>query len=981
MTIPVFKHGDDPIDAINHVMSFLYAVVTSRYPTTNNQLRNSSNSKAQATIKLMESKRTTQYWGDNIPYVARYYKNFSPGGKLEYNWGNRGLLRVTTAKGKDTCPNNALNQEGNEMTYGLKKNYCWSIAHALSNDTLTAELERYKEQVKVLNEGQNVALIFSLLKNDFKKEESRNIDREIALEKRIKQFQNPFYLKKAQQLEPKLYVGDIIVKTNPIVIPDSEETLMLAEESPHSTYIKHTQEEATVLRDLVEHVQLKYPLDQSLESACRRVKPSTSASRSQPSGNTKKDKIHQTPSSTQMNKVKAHLRKVKSSFKNKDCVVQPKGTAHVQHSKCNANSELKCVKCNGCMLSDNHDLCVLDFINNGNTRKESKSVNKSSKRKVWKPTGKVSTTTTEVPLRKSTALDNETSKPVVTLVYSRKPRKSKTNVHVSKSTVLKSVSANKKEPNKSWGSKVSDVPSSSLDECRSSKLFFVKFENDHVAKILGYGDYQIGNVTISKVYYVEGFRHNLFSLGQFCNSNLEVALRLHTCVIRNLEGVYLLTGSRGNNLYTLSFGDMMASFPISRHGLVRGLPKLKFEKDHLCSACAMGKSKKKPHKPKFKDTNQEKLYLLHMDLCGPIRVASVNGKKYILVIVDDYSRFTWVKFLSGKTTALESLRLSRAQILWGMYHNKKVDYVYLLWEDLVFQVENKNSKKNNDMYYPRFTKVIIDYFMAKDQAIPRKNKMFWYHARDDFMFTTYMTYHAYATGEKTPKPKTTKKKVDSEASPKTKTTQATKGKRIKSSAKGDKAAKKKQPAETSMDKGLIMLSDVALTEAEQLRLVIERSRTQTHSSHASGSVIPFDHFINNDLAYLSGGVFSRTYETFVIKTKAADYGHIKWIEDLVPNTIWSEVPNHCSHKASNCECARLQKHLDWITVRRDDNKLYTFKEGDFKRLRLQDIKDMLILLVQGKLTNLNVEDCLAFGVSLRMFTRSIVIQGELKIFS
>ncbi|GJY13990.1 retrovirus-related pol polyprotein from transposon TNT 1-94 [Tanacetum coccineum] len=84
---------------------------------------------------------------------------------------------------------------------------------------------------------------------------------------------------------------------------------------------------------------------------------------------------------------------------------------------------------------------------------------------------------------------------------------------------------------------------------------------------------------------------------------------------------------------------------LARHGLVRGLPKLKFEKAHLCSACAMGKSKKKPHKPKSEDTNQEKLYLLHMDICGPMCVASINGKKYILVIVDDYSRFTWVKFL------------------------------------------------------------------------------------------------------------------------------------------------------------------------------------------------------------------------------------------------------------------------------------------------------------------------------------------------
>ncbi|GJZ32393.1 retrovirus-related pol polyprotein from transposon TNT 1-94, partial [Tanacetum coccineum] len=86
-------------------------------------------------------------------------------------------------------------------------------------------------------------------------------------------------------------------------------------------------------------------------------------------------------------------------------------------------------------------------------------------------------------------------------------------------------------------------------------------------------------------------------------------------------------------------------------GLVQGLPKLKFEKDHLCSTCAMGKSKKKTHKPKSEDTNQEKLYLLHMDLYGPMRVASVNGKKYILVIDDDYSRFTWVKCLRSKDEA------------------------------------------------------------------------------------------------------------------------------------------------------------------------------------------------------------------------------------------------------------------------------------------------------------------------------------------
>ncbi|GKC00982.1 retrovirus-related pol polyprotein from transposon TNT 1-94 [Tanacetum coccineum] len=112
-----------------------------------------------------------------------------------------------------------------------------------------------------------------------------------------------------------------------------------------------------------------------------------------------------------------------------------------------------------------------------------------------------------------------------------------------------------------------------------------------------------------------GLRHNLFSVGHFYDSDLEVAFRKHTCYIRNLDGADLLSGSRDTNLYTISMDDMMKSSPI-------------------------WKSKKSSHKSKADDTNQEKLYFLHMDLCGPIRVESINGKKYILVIVDDYSIFT-----------------------------------------------------------------------------------------------------------------------------------------------------------------------------------------------------------------------------------------------------------------------------------------------------------------------------------------------------
>ncbi|GJS54268.1 retrovirus-related pol polyprotein from transposon TNT 1-94 [Tanacetum coccineum] len=455
---------------------------------------------------------------------------------------------------------------------------------------------------------------------------------------------------------------------------------LLNKKTAHSAYIKHTQEEATVLRDLVEHVKSKYPLDHSLESSCRYAKLIqellTHISKTCPSVNNTDEKLvavtpknkdkrvrftepvtssgntnTKTSSSTNLvsnkpmlsstgNKVESHPRKVESSLKNKNCIVKPKGTAYIQHSKLNANSELKCVKYNGCMLSDNHDLYVLDFINNVNARNKSKSVKQSSKIKVWKLTGNVFTNigyiwrppgrtftivgnacpltkitiTTEVPLRKPTALENETPKHVVTLVYSRKPRKSKTNVPVSKSNVLKSISANKKEPSQSWGSIVSDGPSSSLDDCRSSKLF---------------SDWECYDLK-----------------GLLCGK---------TWIQLILQGVDLLTGSQGNNLYTLSLGDMMTSSPIcllskasktkswlwhrclshlncgainhlARHGLVRGLPKLKFEKDDLCSACAMGKSKKKPHKPKFEGTNQEKLYLLHMDLCGLERITKKRTK-------------------------------------------------------------------------------------------------------------------------------------------------------------------------------------------------------------------------------------------------------------------------------------------------------------------------------------------------------------------
>nr|GFA11947.1 hypothetical protein [Tanacetum cinerariifolium] len=94
------------------------------------------------------------------------------------------------------------------------------------------------------------------------------------------------------------------------------------------------------------------------------------------------------------------------------------------------------------------------------------------------------------------------------------------------------------------------------------------------------------------------------------------------------------------------------------------------------------------------------------------------------------------KCLTEKSSGYDSLRLSQAQILWGLYHTISIDYLFLIWEDFMYQVEQKNQKKSNEMYYPRFTKVIIDHFMSKDPSIPKRNKINWNYVRDDSIFST-----------------------------------------------------------------------------------------------------------------------------------------------------------------------------------------------------------------------------------------------------
>ncbi|GJV58380.1 integrase, catalytic region, zinc finger, CCHC-type containing protein [Tanacetum coccineum] len=170
----------------------------------------------------------------------------------------------------------------------------------------------------------------------------------------------------------------------------------------------------------------------------------------------------------------------------------------------------------------------------------------------------------------------------------------------------------------------------------------VRFENDHFAVITGYGEHVQGNITICHVYYVEGVGQNLFSVRQFCDgyreSNLyiisipDMATSSPVCLMSKASSTKSWLWHR--RLSHLNFGTIN---DLTKHDLVDGLPKFKYGKDHLCSTCERGKSKKASHPPKMVPSSHSNLELLHMDLCGPMRVASIDGKKYILVIVDDYS--------------------------------------------------------------------------------------------------------------------------------------------------------------------------------------------------------------------------------------------------------------------------------------------------------------------------------------------------------
>nr|GEW63713.1 retrovirus-related Pol polyprotein from transposon TNT 1-94 [Tanacetum cinerariifolium] len=454
-----------------------------------------------------------------------------------------------------------------------------------------------------------------------------------------------------------------------------------------------------------------------------RVIPPTSVNRPQLKSNQIEDIVMLNNSQGKKQEVEDHHRNVKFS-KNKTSV-----------TACNDNLNAKtlnanvCVTCGKCMLNDKHDMCVLHFLNGVNfrtkmpmavpisTRKPKRIINQS----VAKPLRRTvaSEYTNQKPRHTTRKLYEHVSKasswwyPKFTPPgYKWKPKSQIGNVNPNVSMPLGNAYriANILEPMTPRHSTVSNTT-------LYSNYFAARRDNPIHRRLWG-------AVSIKRVYYVEGLNHNLFFVGQFCDANLEVAFRKSTCYIRDLKGNDLLTSSHGTDLYSITLQDTSSPNPIFlmakatssqawlwhrrlshlnfdainlllKNDIMIGLPKFKFIKDHLCSSCELGKAKRRSFQTKTTLSSKRRLQLLHMDLCGPMRVESINGKKYVLVIVDDYSRYTWTHFLRSKDETPEVLIDFLRLVQRGLHAQEKGDacaFVGYSTQSRSYRVFNKRTR-------------------------------------------------------------------------------------------------------------------------------------------------------------------------------------------------------------------------------------------------------------------------------------------------
>ncbi|GJT93862.1 hypothetical protein Tco_1082707 [Tanacetum coccineum] len=374
LVVPVFKQGDDPIDAINKMMSFLS---TGDYSTG-----------------TWETKFIC-YWDKVLLIEAQ------GSGKVLNEEELAFLADPGVAKGPYTqtvITHNASYQADDLDAYQTYKQLYDSIKPSCvcakeHVESLVNQLNQKYVEINDLNaQLQEKVFIITALKNDLIKFKGKDI------------VDNAAKVSNATTIAPGMYKLDLVT-----LAPKDKNN-----SETHIYYLKHTMEQAAILREIVEQAKLLNPLDSASYFDCKyvkliqellgyvrdtcldihkpRVSRSTKSSRSKSTDNTKNDRILQISSSTQKkNKVEDHSRIVKSCLNKPICVVEPYGNANVQHSKLNTNSKLMCIKCNSSMFDARHELCFLEFVSDMNASSKSKSVKKAKNKKEWKPTGKVFT--------------------------------------------------------------------------------------------------------------------------------------------------------------------------------------------------------------------------------------------------------------------------------------------------------------------------------------------------------------------------------------------------------------------------------------------------------------------------------------------------------------------------------------------------------------------------------------------------------------
>nr|GEW89194.1 retrovirus-related Pol polyprotein from transposon TNT 1-94 [Tanacetum cinerariifolium] len=372
------------------------------------------------------------------------------------------------------------------------------------------------------------------------------------------------------------------------------------------------------------------------------VNHKTNVSRPQHKSNQLKDKVLPNNSQVKPKKtqVEEHPRIPSISNKTKS-IIACNDSLNFKTSNVNA----VCATCEKCLVDSNNFTCVTKMLNDVNARTKKPNV------------VPISTTKPKVHVNKSVATPRKkkvASKPTnqkphsyFRMLYEKTSKTWKWWIEQQSPSGYKWVPKTKmqwvpKAKNKNVQKRIIQLiifivdsgctkyMTGNLKLCNFVKKFLgtVCFGNDQFVPILGYGDLVQGNITINRVYYVEGLNHNLFSVGQFCDVDLEVAFRKSTCFVRDLQGNDLLTASLWHRrLFHLNFDYINL---LSKKDIMIGLPKLKYVKDQLCSSCELSKAKRSSFKSKAVPSSKGRLNLLHMDLRGPLRVASINGKRYIL---------------------------------------------------------------------------------------------------------------------------------------------------------------------------------------------------------------------------------------------------------------------------------------------------------------------------------------------------------------